>query len=206
MMDAMHGRGHKKNPEAFFEPPGHLQAAVVKLSAKNEQAFKKKHSKQVSPEKKNQTYFDDSGYSQLTNMETGGGGYIHVKIGMVNPMETPQKGYHVCEQVPHVKHKIHDHHCGQCFYPVRHMKYIEYTEMVCHDILCGLNNSWGKNHGEDHGIECTKAQVDNPSFPPGDSALSVRNPYLQEKKNEKTSDKSRESYQSLFSGEHDISP
>jgi len=108
MVYPVHGRGYKENPKEAFKALGDRQAAVVKLGTEDEGRFKDQDTRQGRPKKKYERYLDNGGNGQFPNVETGGGGDVHVEIGVMDPVKPPEQRDFMVQQMPHIEHEIHE--------------------------------------------------------------------------------------------------
>jgi hypothetical protein len=145
VMYPVHGWRDKQNPEDGFKPIGDSDAAVMKLRAQYKRAFKYHHSGRACAQKEYKSYLDDGGKSELSDMEAGGGGYVHIKIAVVHPVKSPEKGYFMIQEMPDVEHEIHENDRRDNFDRGRQSEDVQNSHSVSLRVKSCPYNCGGKN-------------------------------------------------------------
>lgn len=119
MMDAVHVGGNQKQPQQAVKSGRQLDVAVTEHGAGVQHHFEGEYRLIGGAENDDGGHFNEQRKYYFQRVKTVAAGDIQVKVGVVHPVQPPEKGGVVKQEVLKIDHKIEDNEAEQCFEPER---------------------------------------------------------------------------------------
>ena len=124
-MDTVHIRRDDKPTQGPLDTRGNTHVAVVEHRSCVQADFKEQHGQRCCTERHDDKELDTQRQQYLYGMKPRSGCYVHVEVGMVHPVQSPEDGHVMKEAVLEVDREIEQDQCKHRLDPCRQRDQIE---------------------------------------------------------------------------------